>query len=252
MENFDPSLLVIILLIGAAFVAGYIDTLVGGGGLITIPALMAAGMPPIMALGTNKLQAVAGSGTATFTLLRLSKLSFSDVKWLMLSAFIGSLVGAIAVQFINSQVLSMVIPIVIVFIAVYFIFSANQAVSERQALIKNTSYGLTAVPSIGFYDGMFGPGTGSFFVWSGVALRGQPIILSTMIAKALNFATNIAALVVFVWFGKVAWVIGSSMMIGQVLGARMGAKSLMKVNPVLLRYFVIVLCAVILLWWSLK
>lgn len=252
MENFDPSLLVIMALIGAALVAGYIDTLVGGGGLITIPALMVAGMPPIMALGTNKLQAVAGSGTATLTLLRLSKLSFSDVKWLMLTAFFGSLFGAIAVQFIDSRVLNFVIPLVIIFIAVYFIFSANQTVSQRPSLIENKTYGLTAVPAIGFYDGMFGPGTGSFFVWAGVALRGQPIILSTMMAKALNFATNIAALIVFVWFGKVAWMIGFSMMIGQVFGARLGAKSLMKVNPVLLRYFVIVLCGVILLWWSFK
>jgi uncharacterized membrane protein YfcA len=99
---------------------------------------------------------------------------------------------------------------------------------------------------------MFGPGTGSFFVWAGVALRGQPIVLSTMLAKTLNFATNVAALIVFILFGKIAWMVGLFMMLGQALGARVGAHSLMTVNPNALRYFVIVVCVVILAWWSLK
>lgn len=251
MTAIDPTLTIILFLIIAAFVAGYIDTLVGGGGLITIPALMAAGLPPIMALGTNKLQAVAGSGAATLTLLMRSQIVFSDIKWLMLSAFIGSLFGAILVQFIDADVLSVVIPTVIIFIGGYFIFTAQTVVVERPTLISGHVYGMTSVPIIGFYDGMFGPGTGSFFVWAGVALRGQPIILSTMVAKSLNFATNLAALGVFITFGKVAWAVGFSMMVGQVLGARLGAKSLMNVNPQLLRIFVIAVCGIILLWWAL-
>lgn len=250
MDIFDPSLLTIVMLIGAAFLAGYIDTLVGGGGLITIPALMAAGMPPIVALGTNKLQAVAGSGTASLTLLSHAKVSFKDVKWLMLSAFIGSLFGAVMVQGIDTDVLSLIIPIVIIIIALYFIFSSQHSRNERPPLLSKKSYGLSATPIIGIYDGMFGPGTGSFFVWAGVALRGQPIVMSTMVAKTLNFATNIAALIVFIFFGKIAWTVGLSMMLGQVIGARLGTRSLMSVNPNILRYFVILLCGVILAWWA--
>ena len=252
MDSFDPSILTIALLIGAAFLAGYIDTLVGGGGLITIPALMAAGMPPITALGTNKLQAVAGSGTASLTLLLHRKVAIKDVKWLMLSAFIGSLLGAVFVQFINADILSVIIPIVIVIIALYFIFSAQHSINERPPLLTKKTYGLSATPIIGVYDGMFGPGTGSFFVWAGVALRGQPIVLSTMIAKTLNFATNVAALIVFILFGKIAWTVGLSMMLGQAAGARLGTRSLMSVNPNILRYFVIILCGVILAWWALN
>ena len=233
MEHFDPTITVIVLLLAAAFVAGYIDTLVGGGGLITIPALMAAGLPPIMALGTNKLQAVAGSATATITLLSQSKIKFFDVKWLMVAAFIGSLVGATAVQFIDTDVLNWVIPSVIMAIGAYFIITAKKKVVERPPLLTKKAYGLTAVPVVGFYDGMFGPGTGSFFVWAGVALKGQAIVRSTMTAKALNFSTNLAALIVFTWFGKIAWGIGLSMMLGQALGAHLGAKSLMTVNPML-------------------
>lgn len=252
MDTFDPSLITIILLVCAAFIAGYIDTLVGGGGLITIPALMYAGVPPIVALGTNKLQAVAGSGTATITLLRHSKVVFKDVRWPMLTAFVGSIIGAILVQYLDASVLNIVIPIVIVLIALYFIFSSQYAVSERPPLLSSKAYALTATPTVGFYDGMFGPGTGSFFVWAGVALRGQAIVQSTIVAKTLNFSTNVAALMVFVMFGKVAWAVGLSMMLGQSIGARIGTHYLVSVNPTLLRYLVIAVCGVILLAWALR
>lgn len=252
MEAINPSVLTIMLLVCAAFVAGYIDTLVGGGGLITIPALMVAGVPPIYALGTNKLQAVAGSGTASLAMFRSGKVRFNDVRWLMAMAFIGSLVGATAVQFFDAGVLSLIIPVVIICIGVYFVVAPAQSLVETLPKVSSESYSLTAVPGIGFYDGMLGPGTGSFFVWAGVSLRGQPIVYSTMAAKTLNFATNIAALAVFVFFGKVLWEIGAMMMIGQALGARLGARSLMTINPELLRYLVIAVCVVILLAWAVR
>ena len=97
---------------------------------------------------------------------------------------------------------------------------------------------------------MLGPGTGSFYVWSGVSLRGREIVDSTMIAKTLNFSTNIAALFVFVGFGKVLWTIGLLMMGGQALGAWLGSKSLMTIKPALLRYLVIAVCFVMLVVWA--
>jgi len=252
MNSFDPSLAVLVVLVLSAFVAGYIDTLVGGGGLITIPALMAAGLPPILALGTNKLQAVAGSATASLAMLRGNKIVFADVKWLMLAAFIGSLVGALLVQLIDASVLNIIIPLVLLFIGIYFILSPNQSLIERPPTLSKPAFGLTAVPSIGLYDGMFGPGTGSFFVWAGVSLRGQPIVLSTMVAKTLNFATNVAAVIVFVSLGKVVWMLGLTMMLGQVVGASLGARSLMTIAPTILRYLVITICFTILAWWGIR
>ena len=245
----ELSIFIIVALLIVAFIAGYIDTLVGGGGLITIPALMLVGVPPIYALGTNKLQAVAGSGTAMLTLFLQNKLRFSDVKWLMLVAFFGACVGAILVQFVKPDVLNFIVPAVIVLIAAYFIFVPTTKLSESEAKMSKQTYGCTAVPLVGFYDGMFGPGTGSFFLWAGVSLRGQSIIDSAMTAKALNFATNIAALIVFIYYSKVLWQVGLLMMIGQALGARLGAKSLMTINPGLLRYLVIAICFVILIAW---
>jgi len=252
METFDPSLTVLLILIGVGILAGFIDTLVGGGGLITIPALLAVGVPPIYALGTNKLQAVAGSGTASLTLLVKRKVRFSDVTWFVLAAFIGSLLGSVIVQYFDASVLNVAIPVVIVFIAIYFVVAPTQMLTEHEPQVSPRVYATTAVPCIGFYDGMFGPGTGSFLAWAGTSLRGQSIVQSTMVAKILNFATNLASLIVFIGFGKVFWLIGGVMMIGQFIGASIGARSLMTIEPAVLRYLVILVCFVILIWWAIK
>lgn len=233
----------------AAVIAGYIDALVGGGGLITIPALLLAGVPPIQALGTNKLQACAGSGTATATLMFKGKLAFRDLYLAMLTAFIGALLGAVVVQYINAEVLAFVVPAVIVLIALYFLLAKKQEVGGGEPKVSAMTHRLTAVPTVGFYDGMFGPATGSFFVLAGVSLRGQGIVESSMIAKALNFATNVASLIVFVWYGQVVFILGALMMFGQFVGASFGARSLMTINPEKLRFLVVGMCVAILLVW---
>jgi len=249
MEAIDLSITVLVFLCVAALIAGFLDTLVGGGGLITIPALLMAGVPPIFALGTNKLQAVMGTGMASVMMFSRKKVEFSSVKLLMTAAFVGSVVGSVVVQFFKSEVLSILIPLVIVFIAVYFVAMPNQSLSVREPRISRKTYGGTAVPAIGFYDGMFGPGTGSFFVLAGVSLRGQEIVSATATAKTLNFATNLASLLVFIAFGKLLWLVGGVMMIGQAIGANLGARTLLTINPVLLRYLIIGVCFVMLISW---
>lgn len=251
ISSLELSLFTLILLFVAAFVAGYIDTLVGGGGLITIPALLAAGLPPLLALGTNKLQAVGGSGTATVTLLMRKQYRVQDIAGYIATAFIGAIFGTVIIQGVEAQDLEFLIPCVIVVIAVYFVLSPRASRITREPRISRKAYGLTAVPLIGAYDGMLGPGTGSFFVLAGAALRGQDIVTATKHAKPLNFATNLASLLVFIAYAKVIWPIGAVMWVGQFLGARLGSNTLMTVNPALLRYLVILLCAVILtsLWW---
>lgn len=243
------SIYALLLLCVVAILAGFIDTLVGGGGLITIPALMFAGVPPIYALGTNKLQAVMGSGTASSSMFLRGKVRFSQVKWLMLAAFVGSLLGSILVQLFNTTVLTIIIPIVLVLIGIYFVLAPNQSLIERDPRVSDSKYRATVVPAIGFYDGMFGPGTGSFFAAAGVSLRGQQIINATVTAKTLNFATNIASLIVFIAYGKVLWLVGGVMMVGQLIGASFGAHALLKINPVWLRYLVILLCFTMLILW---
>jgi len=105
------------------------------------------------------------------------------------------------------------------------------------------------VPVIGFYDGMFGPATGSFFVLSGVSLRGLSVVAATMMAKTVNFASNFGGLIVFAWFGKVYWQLGLVMVAGSILGAFLGTKTLLTINPNILRYLIVVMSLSILIAW---
>ena len=238
--NFSIELLSILFLV--AVVAGLLDTLAGGGGLISLPALILSGVPPLAALGTNKLQGSTGTATATYMMIKNKKISWSSVKHLMLAAFIGAVFGTIAVQFINTDALTFVIPTVLLFIAIYFLISPKPPETLGKPKLSNRKYKNIVIPIIGYYDGMFGPGTGSFFALSGVSCRGHDLITSTAIAKSLNFATNIASLIVFLIAGHVVWVVGIIMMLGQVIGAWIGSHCLFKINPTYLRVVVVLMC----------
>ena len=244
-SGFTSELLFILFLV--AIIAGFIDTLAGGGGLITMPALLISGVPPLAALGTNKLQGSVGTATSTYMMLKHKKICWLDVKHLMFFAFIGSALGSIAVQFINVEILSFIIPAVLLLIAIYFSISPMPNNKESKARLSENKYKLTVVPIIGWYDGMFGPGTGSFFSLAGVSLRGQGLINSTAIAKSLNFSTNIASLLIFVIAGKLVLVLGIVMMLGQMIGAWLGSHCLFKINPVYLRIVVVLICLSMLL-----
>ena len=244
-SNFSTELLFILFFI--ATIAGFIDTLAGGGGLITMPALLISGVPPLAALGTNKLQGSVGTATSTYMMLKHKKIHWPDVKHLMFLAFIGSALGSIAVQFINVEILSFIIPSVLLIIAVYFSISPMPINKKSKARLSEKQYKYTVLPIIGWYDGMFGPGTGSFFSLAGVSLRGQNLLSSTAIAKSLNFSTNIASLFIFIIAGKLVLVLGIVMMLGQMIGAWLGSHCLFKINPVYLRIIVVLICLSMLL-----
>jgi len=248
LANFSIELLSLLFLV--AVVAGLLDTLAGGGGLISLPALILSGVPPLAALGTNKLQGSIGTATATYIMLRSKRISWDSVKYLMLKAFVGAILGTIAVQFVNIEVLSFVIPIVLLFIAIYFLISPNPTKAQGKPKLSNRKYKNIVVPFIGYYDGMFGPGTGSFFALSGVSCRGHDLITSTIVAKPLNFATNIASLIVFLIAGHIVWGIGIAMMLGQMLGAWLGSHCLFKINPAYLRVIVVLMCSGMLIKYS--
>lgn len=250
MELANISLELLSFLFFIAIIAGLIDTLAGGGGLISLPALILAGIPPLTALGTNKLQGSMGTATATYLMFRNRRISYQECKPLMQSAFVGAIIGTIAVQFINTDILSFVIPMVLLFIVVYFISSPLMKKKKNKSHLSNRNYKNIVVPTIGFYDGMFGPGTGSFFAFAGVSCRGHDLIKSTAVAKSLNFATNVASLIIFVAAGHVAWIIGLAMMLGQLIGAYFGAHFLFKINPSYLRLIVVVMSTGMLIKYS--
>ncbi|MGB0937055.1 MAG: TSUP family transporter [Colwellia sp.] len=250
MEIANYSIEILLFLFVIAMVAGLLDTLAGGGGLISIPALILSGVPPIAALGTNKLQGSMGTATATFLMVKNKKIDLKATFPLMVTAFMGSVLGTIALQFIDTAVLTFVIPAVLLIIAVYFLI-APKAKPDKNHL-SDSMYKGGVVPGIGFYDGMFGPGTGSFFALAGVSCKGYDLIKSTAIAKSLNFSTNIASLIVFLFAGHIVWVIGLIMMLGQAIGAQAGAHFLFKINPAYLRGIIVLMCVGMLIKYSMS
>lgn len=239
-----PELL--LLLFGVALVAGCLDTLVGGGGLIVLPALVLAGIPPLQALGTNKLQGTVGTATASYMMLKHGKARWRDVRLLMLFAFIGAAVGSSLVQLVDTAFLRFMIPLVLVLVAAYFLLSGTLLKQLQPTRIDSTTYGRAVVPAIGFYDGMFGPGTGSFFALAGVALQAKPLLDATAVAKTLNFATNFASLLVFVIVGNFVWQAALVMMLGQAIGAWAGSHILFRINPMYLRILIVLMCLAML------
>jgi uncharacterized membrane protein YfcA len=242
MELANLSYELLAFLFFVAIAAGFLDTLAGGGGLLTLPALMMAGLPPLSALATNKLQSSMGTATATFMMLRNKHVRWHHVKWLMFAAFIGSAMGTVIIQLINTDALTIVIPVVICFIGLYFLFTPTVDEANKKPRMSASRYKKLVVPVIGCYDGLFGPGTGSFFALAGRALRAQPFLEATAIAKTLNFSTNIASLIVFFFAGQVIWLVGFAMMLGQSIGAWLGAHCLFKIPVNYLRYLVVFIC----------
>ncbi len=252
MEIPELSIQILFFLFITAIVASFLDTLAGGGGLLTVPALILSGIPPLAVLGTNKFQSSMGSGTATLMMFKNKKVSWDEVKGLMLFAFIGSIIGANAVQLINPDTLSFIIPIVLLFIAFYFLLSPKPKESNGEPKLSYQKYRNIVVPFIVSYDGFFGPGTGSFFALSGVSLRGRGLISATILAKTMNFATNFAALLVFLTTGKIAWVAGIFMIVGQAIGAWAGSKFLFRINPSYLRILIVLMCTAMLIRYSIS
>jgi uncharacterized membrane protein YfcA len=249
IANFSIEILAFLFFVGV--VAGFLDTLVGGGGLLAVPALLLSGIPPIYVLGTNKFQGSMGTGIATFLLFRKKKLDWNSVKNLMFASFIGSIVGGVIIQFVDTQFLSFVIPIVLVFIAIYFIVSPKpKSIASNPK--SNKKFELFAVPVVGFYDGMFGPGAGSFFAMTGVMIKKLEIIQATILAKPLNFASNIAGFIVFFSFGHIAFLIGLLMMMGQMIGAFFGTHYLLKANPLIIRFLIVIISISMLIKYMLS
>lgn len=212
----------LVFLILSAFVAGTIDALAGGGGLLTIPALMAAGVPPVSALATNKLQSAIGTSSAFIAFWRAGHIDLSYFALPAVGAFLGSLMGATAVQFINPVFLTAIVPLLLIGMAAYFLLAPPMSDIDRHARLGR--WGLTAcVAVVGFYDGFFGPGAGSFLTTVLVAFAGMGLVRAIANTKFLNLVTNIAGLTAMVAGGKVLWLLGFSMAGANIAGNQVGA-----------------------------
>ena len=242
MPEFDVSLMMIVVMFLAALLAGWVDTLAGGGGLITIPAMLLMGMSPVAALATNKAQGFVGTLTATVVMVLKGRLKLQELWGLIITAAIGSMFGSWVIQQVQTTWLGWLIPILLLLVAVYFLLTPKLGKSETSAKMSEITYGITAVPAIGFYDGALGPGTGSFFAASGIILRGQTLLQATIRAKLFNFVTNISAMLLFAVGGKVVWIVAGVMMLGQLCGALIASHTMLNGGEKLIRPLVITMC----------
>lgn len=238
----EISLELLSVLFFVAVAAGWVDTLAGGGGLIVLPVLMMTGMSPVQALATNKCQGFVGTFTATSTLYFKKRLPTKGLPVLMIFTAVGALIGTWLIQRIDTSWLNWAIPLLLIVVAIYFLLVPNLGVKETPAKMSQSAWARSWVPGIGFYDGFFGPGTGSFFAASGVIFRGKTLIDATVIAKPLNFTSNLVSLMLFAAGGQVVWLVGVVMMVGQVFGAVLGAHSIFWGGAKLIRPLVILMC----------
>ena len=238
MEFLTFDLMALLFII--ALVAGLIDTIAGGGGLLTIPALFYAGLPPSVALATNKLQGTMGSFTASFYFVRNNIVSLQEMKWMIVLTFIGAGLGTLLILQLDSSFLTKVIPYLLIGIGIYFLFSPNLNEIDKKKKISVMVYAFTFAFIIGFYDGFFGPATGSFFVISLLYFLGSNLIKATAQAKILNFTSNISALTFFIIFGEIYWEVGLLMALGQGIGAVIGSRLVLKNGVKIIKPLIVV------------
>lgn len=224
----------------AAFVAGIIDAMAGGGGLITIPALMAAGIPPVQAIATNKLQSSVGTAGAVAAFARKGRIDFRRMLVPAAAAFVGSIGGAVALQSLDPSFLAGLVPVLLVAMAAYFVFGPKASEADTVARLGHAA--LVAVMfAIGFYDGFFGPGTGSFMATALVALFGMGLVSATANTKFLNLSSNLAALATLVVGGQVLWLVGLVMAVASVAGGQIGAHLALRVGGRAIRPLLVVM-----------
>ena len=235
----ELTLAILLMLFVAALLAGYMDTIAGGGGLITLPALLLCGLPITSALGTNKLQSSFGSTTASLVLFAKRKIVIATIIKPVIFAFIGGIIGAVSVLWIDKSALKWLVVVALIAVLIYFLFSKNSIAGTSVNNTKVWFHTYIAAPVIGIYDGMLGPGTGSFFTAINLYFRGFDFHTATAYAKPLNAATNLSALMVFIVSDSVNWLAGAVMILGQILGAWLAAHKLHHYSPELLRKLVI-------------
>ncbi|MFA6046675.1 MAG: TSUP family transporter [Phycisphaerales bacterium] len=228
-------------LFSVALVAGCIDAIAGGGGLLSVPALFAAGLPPAMVLGTNKVQGTAGSLSASIHFVRAGAVDFRRFWPAFVAALVGGVLGAYALQLVDPSVLRRIIPWMLIAIALYMLLAKRAGEVERHSRVTLPIFALTVALLVGAYDGFFGPGAGTFYALGCVALLGLTLPVATAHSKVLNFASNIASLTFFVLAGKVLWVPGLTMAAGQFLGAQVGARLVIRGGARLVRVLLVVM-----------
>jgi uncharacterized protein len=245
MVELSPLALALLTLVG--FAAGFVDSIAGGGGLLTVPALLAAGLPPHLALGTNKLQSSFGSLTATLAYRHSGLVRVRRIWRGILFTALGAALGTATIQRMSADFLGLLIPLLLAAIFVYMLRQPRVGDEDRRARLAEGPFYLLAGLGIGFYDGFFGPGTGSFWTILMVLLLGYNLKKATAHTKVVNFTSNAVALATFAVGGHVVLLPGLLMGLGQMSGAYLGSRLVIRRHAGFIRGFFLCVVGVTIL-----
>lgn len=228
-----------LLLGGAALLAGFIDAIAGGGGMLVMPALLGIGMPPHLVIGTNKLVGTFGTFSASLTFIR--KGLFQPALWWAMSfgTFVGAGLGAVLIYLMSAGVLKKLLPLAILLAAAYLIWPrrATPSVAPESAALHPVRRNVQWLTGglIGFYDGFIGPGTGAFWMAAAMKLFHLDLVAAAGVARFMNFVSNLTALLTFMILGNIDYAIGLSMGGLLMIGAFIGAHSAIRYGAPFIR-----------------
>lgn len=250
-ENHWIILYAFLILMG--FLAGFIDAVAGGGGLISIPALTFTGMPIALVLGTNKLQSSIGTSMAVFKYYKDGLINFKTVYRGLIMGFIGAISGAILVHYISNSFMSYIIPFLMLFVFLFNLFNRSLGVKSGKKKMEELVFFSIFGFIFGFYDAFFGPGTGNFWIIAIVFFLGYTFLEASGYAKVLNLKSNLFSLAIFIYFGQVNYLMGFIMAIGQFFGGYIGARAVILRGSKLVKPFfmTVVLINIVVLFYQL-
>ncbi|PKO19236.1 MAG: hypothetical protein CVU39_01410 [Chloroflexi bacterium HGW-Chloroflexi-10] len=236
----DFSFPIFLILFAGGFFSGLVDSIAGGGGLISVPVLLSVGLPPHFALGTNKLQSSFGSLIASLNYTRGGLVKIREVAFGILFTAIGAAVGTFTIQLISKEILQYLIPFMLLVILIFSLFFKEMGLRDTQAKMHARLFFVLFGLLLGFYDGFFGPGTGNFWLIAYVLLLGFNLKKANAYTKWVNFTSNIVALVIFAIGGKVLWLPGLIMAAGQFCGAFLGSHMVLRSGVKFIRFFFLI------------
>lgn len=213
---------ILLLLFFVAVGAGIIDAIAGGGGLVTLPVLIMSGLTPAQAIATNKIQALLSAASSAHRFIRGGVAVGATIKNKLIASAVGAICGAAAIQIIDPSILSKFIPVILIAVAFFFLFSPYLP-AERSGWISEAKFAFLCVLPIGFYDGFFGPGTGSLYAAAFVLFLGRDLKRATAETKILNAGGSLVAALIFLRGGAIVWPQALVMSAGAVIGGQIGA-----------------------------
>lgn len=248
------DLMSLIFICAAGFLAAAVDSIAGGGGIISLPAIIATGVPPHLALGTNKFASTCASLTSTLKFAKSGKIHFPLVKYQIPCTALGAALGVYTALRVDEGFLNWFIVVMIFAVALYTTFKKDFGQSGQFDGLNRRKilYGMTFAFGLGFYDGFFGPGTGSFLIFLFISVFGFDFTVAAGNGKILNFISNVVSLILFAISGKIIYLVGIPMAISMIFGAYVGTHIAIKNGAKVIKpiFITIALLLIVKLVWQ--